>query len=134
MNLTHFSIWCVVLLVCVRVILWAYMNVRARRITSRLGAFRCWSRPDHHSGWTAGIGVYGVEELSWYRLVGLTFTPVYTIPRRGMEVSAPISHTADGAMVEVRLAYGEHRYEVAVERLTYNGLVSWVESGPPRRP
>ena len=28
----------------------------------------------------------------------------------------------------------EHRYEVAVERLTYNGLVSWVESGPPRRP
>ena len=65
MNLTHFSIWCVVLLVCVGVILWAYMNVRARRITSRLGAFRCWSRPDHHSGWTAGIGVYGVEELSW---------------------------------------------------------------------
>ena len=50
MNLTHFSIWCVVLLVCVGVILWAYMNVRARRITSRLGAFRCWSRPDHHSG------------------------------------------------------------------------------------
>lgn len=40
MNLTHFSIWCVVLLVCVGVILWAYMNVRARRITSRLGAFR----------------------------------------------------------------------------------------------
>ena len=51
-----------------------------------------------------------------------------------MEVSAPISRSDDGSMVEVRLAYGEHRYEVAVERLTYNGLVSWVESGPPRRP
>ena len=49
----------------------------------------------------------------------------------GMKLSA---HDADGAMVEVRMAYGEHRYEVAVERLTYNGLVSWVESGPPRRP
>ena len=49
-----------------------------------------------------------------------------------MEVSAPIAHSADGSVVEVRLAYGEHRYEVAVERLTYNGLVSWVESGPPR--
>ena len=77
-------------------------------------------------------GVYGVEELSWYRLVGLTFKPVYSIPRRGMEVSAPIAHSADGSVVEVRLAYGDHRYEVAVERLTYNGLVSWVESGPPR--
>ena len=65
---------------------------------------------------------------------GYVLKPVYSIPRRGMEVSAPISHSDDGAMVEVRLAYGEHRYEVAVERLTYNGLVSWVESGPPRRP
>ena len=121
MSLMTVVIWCAVLLACVGAILWAYMNVRARRIVSRLGAFRCWSRPDVHSGWTAGIGVYGVEELSWYRLVGLTFKPVYSIP-----------HSADGSVVEVRLAYGDHRYEVAVERLTYNGLVSWVESGPPR--
>ena len=127
-------IWVLVLLACVALILWAYMNVRARRIAARLGAFRCWSRPDVQSGWTAGIGVYGVEELSWYRLVGLSFSPVYTIPRSGLEVSAPIAHSADGSVVEVRLAYGEHRYEVAVVRLTYNGLVSWVESGPPRRP
>lgn len=132
MSLMTIVIWCAVLLACAGAILWAYMNVRARRIVSRLGAFRCWSRPDVHSGWTAGIGVYGVEELSWYRLVGFTFKPVYSIPRRGMEVSAPISHSADGSVVEVRLAYGDHRYEVAVERLTYNGLVSWVESGPPR--
>ena len=132
MTLIHGAMWCAVLLACVGVILWAYMNVRARRITSRLGAFRSWSRPDYHAGWTAGIGVYGVEDLSWYRLVGLSFQPVYSIPRRGMEVSAPSAHTADGAMVEGRLAYGEQRYEVAEERLTYNGLVSWVESGPPR--
>ena len=71
MSLMMIVIWCVVLLACVGAILWAYMNVRARRIVSRLGAFRCWSRPDVHAGWTAGIGVYGVEELSWYRLVGL---------------------------------------------------------------
>ena len=87
MSLMMIVIWCVVLLACVGAILWAYMNVRARRIVSRLGAFRCWSRPDVHAGWTAGIGVYGVEELSWYRLVGLGFKPVYSIPRRGMEVS-----------------------------------------------
>ena len=66
MSLMTIVIWCAVLLACVGAILWVYMNVRARRIVSRLGAFRCWSRPDVHSGWTAGIGVYGVEELSWY--------------------------------------------------------------------
>ena len=65
MTLIHGAMWFAVLLACVGVILWAYMNVRARRITSRLGAFRCWSRPDYHAGWTAGIGVYGVDELSW---------------------------------------------------------------------
>ena len=132
MSLMLVAMWCVAVLVCVGAVLWVYMNVRARRIVSRLGAFRCWSRPDVHSGWTAGIGVYGVEDLSWYRLVGFSLQPVYTVPRSGLEVSAPIAHSADGSVVEVRLAYGEHRYEVAVERLTYNGLVSWVESGPPR--
>ena len=132
MSLMLLAMWCVAVLVCVGAVLWVYMNVRACRIASRLGAFRCWSRPDVQSGWTAGIGVYGVDDLSWYRLVGLSLQPVYTVPRSGLEVSAPIAHSADGSVVEVRLAYGEHRYEVAVERLTYNGLVSWVESGPPR--
>ena len=93
MSLIHVLIAVVVLLACAAVILWAYMNVRARRIAARLGAFRCWSRPDHHAGWTAGIGVYGVEELQWYRLVAMSLKPVYSIPRRGMEVSAPISHS-----------------------------------------
>ena len=132
MSLTLVAMWCVAVLVCVGAVLWVYMNVRARRIASRLGALRCWSRPDVQSGWTAGIGVYGVDDLSWYRLVGFSLQPVYTVPRSGLAVSAPIAHSADGSVVEVRLAYGEHRYEVAVERLTYNGLVSWVESGPPR--
>lgn len=72
MSLMLVAMWCVAVLVCVGAVLWVYMNVRARRIASRLGAFRCWSRPDVQSGWTAGIGVYGVDDLSWYRLVGLS--------------------------------------------------------------
>ena len=32
MTLIHGAMWCAVLLACVGVILWAYMNVRARRI------------------------------------------------------------------------------------------------------
>ena len=127
----HVVVWALVVLLLCGACLWAYLNVRARRLSRRVGAFQCWSRPDMHSGWTAGIGVYGVETLSWYRLMGLRPSPVYSLPRRGLEVSAPIARSADGGVVEVRLAHGDHRYEVAVQRETYNGLVSWVESGPP---
>ena len=104
MSLMTIVIWCAVLLACAGAILWAYMNVRARRIVSRLGAFRCWSRPDVHSGWTAGIGVYGVEELAWYPQGGATFKPVYSIPRRGMEGPAPIAHSGGGSVVGARPA------------------------------
>ncbi len=37
MSLMTIVIWCAVLLACAGAILWAYMNVRARRIVSRLG-------------------------------------------------------------------------------------------------
>lgn len=130
--------WLVTLLIVIVVVsaaiaiaLLAYINIRARWLDQRLGSFRCWSRPDSQSGWTSGIGFYGVETLQWYRLVGFGRSPVYTLSRRGLEVSAPIERSTDGSIVEVRLSSGDKRYEVAVAPQTYNALVSWVESGPP---
>ncbi len=77
-------------------------------------------------------GVYGVEEPSWYRLLVDCFKPVYSIPRRG-HGSGSIAHLpADGSVVEVRLACGEHRYEAGVAPSTYNGLVSQSPSSAPR--
>ena len=94
MSLTLVAMWCVAVLVCVGAVLWVYMNVRARRIASRLGAFRCWSRPDVQSGWTAGIGVYGVDDLSWYRLVGFSLRyPLRSPTRRTGRSSRCASHT-----------------------------------------
>ncbi|MDC4232861.1 DUF2550 domain-containing protein [Actinomyces sp. B33] len=124
-------VWALVVLAAVGVLLWAYINIRANRLISHVGSFRAWSRPDTHSGWTSGIGMYGVETLSWYRLVGLTSRAVYTLPRRGLELSAPIDHSPDGLIVEIRLKYADRRYEMAVTQESYNGLVSWIESGPP---
>ncbi len=109
-----------------------YINIRARRLDGKLGAFRCWSRPDTQSGWTSGIGLYGSEELSWYRLVGFSNKPVYTLARRNLELSCPLQHSQDGSMLEIRLRSGEKRYEIAVAAPTYHALVSWIESGPPR--
>lgn len=125
------ALWFLGALVVVALVILAYINVRARRLDGQLGAFRCWSRPDKQSGWTSGIGLFGVETLSWFPLVGLSNRPVYTLARRGLEISSPIDHSLDGSMVQVRLKTGEKRYEMAVTRHTYNALVSWVESGPP---
>ena len=114
--------------------LWIYINLRARSLDRRDGAFRSWVRPDAHGGWTSGIGMYGVDTLSWYRLVGLRTRPLYVLPRYGLEVSAPIQRSTDGSVVEVRLTSGDQHIDIAVEPHTYNGIVSWVESGPPQTP
>ena len=124
-------VWILVALIVVGVVMWGYVNVRANKLTGQVGSFRAWSRPDTASGWTSGIGMYGVETLTWYRLVGFSYRPVYTLPRRGLEISTPIQHSNDGTVVEIRVKYQEHRYELAVAEQTYNGLVSWIESGPP---
>lgn len=129
--LVHVAGWVLGALALAALIVWAYINVRARRLDGRIGAFRSWSRPDTQSGWASGIGLFGREALTWHRLIGFGGRAVYTVPRRGLEVSAPIQHSVDGSMVEVRLKSGEHRYELVVAPQTYNAIVSWVESGPP---
>ena len=125
-------LWVVAVALLVSVSVWLYFNVRARRLDTHLGSFRCWTRPDSQSGWTSGIAHYGVDELSWYRLVGFSNRPVFTLPRRGLEVSAPFTRAVDGSILEVRVGAGDRRWEFAIAPSTYNGLVSWVESGPPR--
>lgn len=125
-------VWVLLVVVVVFVAVWLYFNVRARRLDTHVGSFRCWTRPDPQSGWTSGIAHYGVETLSWYRLVGFSTHPVFTLPRRGLEVSAPFTRAVDGSILEVRVSAGDQRWEFAIAPSTYTGLVSWVESGPPR--
>lgn len=124
-------IWVLAVLVLVCLLVWIYINLRARRLDSHLGSFRCWARPDALSGWASGIAHYGVETLSWYRLVGLSTKPVFTLARRDLEVSTPNRRAVDGSIVEVKVRAGEQRWEFAISPASYNGLVSWTESGPP---
>lgn len=124
-------VWVLVVSVAISVVLWLYINVRARRLGNQVGSFRCWSRPDSQAGWTSGIAHYGVETLSWYRLVAFSRKPVFVLPRRDLDISAPLSRAVDGSIVEVRVKGGGQRWELAIAPATYSGLVSWVESGPP---
>lgn len=125
-------VWLVACVVVIGLLVLLIINVRARHLENKLGAFRSFSRPDQHSGWTAGLGLYDVESLSWYRLVGLTNKPVYSVKRRGLQILAANPHSKDGELVEIRLLSNEKRYEIALSKETYNALVSWVESGLPQ--
>ncbi|QPK80613.1 DUF2550 domain-containing protein [Schaalia sp. ZJ405] len=125
-------LWVFLVLIGVAIIVIVYLNIRARRLSHHIGMFRAWSRQDTHSGWVPGLAQYGVDTLSWYRLVALSNRPVYVLPRGGLTLSGPLEHSIDGQIVEVRIKAGEKRYELAVTREDYNGIVSWIESGPPR--
>nr|WP_051259481.1 DUF2550 family protein [Schaalia suimastitidis] len=123
--------WVLLAILIPALAVWVYLNVRARRLSNEVGAFRCWSRPDTQSGWTSGVGLFGVDTLTWYRLVALSNKPVYTFPRHSLEVHSPQPHSSDGSVVEVRIAAGDERLELLIEPQSYNALVSWIESGPP---
>ena len=126
------ALWLIVILAVIAMLIVGYINVRARRLDTYLGSFRCWARRDSQSGWTAGVAHYGVETLTWYRLVGFSMRPVFSMPRRTLEVSAPDTRSVDGTMIEVHLVSGDDRWQVAMAAPSYTGLVSWAESGPPR--
>ena len=126
-----FVIYAIVLLLLTLFALWGYVNVRARRLDQQVGAFRAWARLDSHSGWMSGIGQYQGDRLCWYRLIALSMKPHVVLPRHGFEVSLPLQRSTDGSMVEVRLTSGDVFLDIAIEPLTYNGLVSWCESEPP---
>lgn len=133
-SLMFMKLVCVILIVLaiVTVATLVYINYRAHRLMNKDGSFRAWMRPDSYSGWTNGVGLYGVETLSWYKLVGFSSRPVVILPRRHLSISGPIDHSPAGDIVVIRLKAQESRYEIAVARQDYNGLVSWVESGPPQ--
>ena len=121
----------IVMLLLALFVVWLLLNLRARHLDQQDGAFRAWARLDSHSGWMSGIGQYQGDRLCWYRLVAPSLKPHVVLPRHGLEVSLPMQRSTDGSMVEVRLTSGDVFLDIAVEPLTYNGLVSWGESEPP---
>ncbi|MDO5048784.1 MAG: DUF2550 family protein [Actinomycetaceae bacterium] len=118
------------LFLAVVIIALLFLVLRVRRIGHIVGTFECWMRPDTSSGWVSGMARFGSRELQWFRLVGFYVGPQFTMLREGMKVSNPISRQE--GVVEVIISSGDSRAHLAMRSEWYNGLVSWVESGPPR--
>lgn len=105
--------------------------VRLRMIGRIVGTFECWVRPDASSGWISGMARFGSEEFQWFRLIAFAYGPQYRFPRGTTALSQPITGT-DGKVVEVTLIAEGQRLYLALSPQWYNGLVSWLESGPPK--
>lgn len=113
------------------VIFLVYINIRAQRLNRTLGSFSSALQIGSAGKWYAGVGQYGSQSLLWYKLVSLSPTPVVALPRYELELSAARPHGTELDMIEVTVSVGDESWDMAMDPLTYNGLVSWVESAAP---
>ncbi|HHT41494.1 MAG TPA: DUF2550 family protein [Actinomyces sp.] len=125
-----FMLVLLLLLLAVGLIAVLFLLFRVRTIGRIVGTFECWTRPDTSSGWVAGMARFGAHELQWFRLVGFYIGPQLRMPREGLKVSTPISRQE--GVVEVVVSSKDFQQYLAMRAEWYNGLVSWVESGPPK--
>jgi hypothetical protein len=108
--------------------------VRVRRLAHRVGSFECAFRPAGRKDWTSGIAVFGVGRVDWYRLVSLSLRPTRSFARESLEVGSRVHRPSNGGgqVMEIRCRLEGEDVELAMKRESLAGLVSWLESAPPR--
>lgn len=108
-----------------------FINLRAQRLNRTVGSFSSALQIGSEGKWYVGVGQYGASSLLWYKLVSLSPAPVLALPRYELELSSARPHGTEADMVEVTIRVKDQSWDMAMDHLTYNGLVSWVESGAP---
>lgn len=123
-----------VVLALVAVLLLILFAVRVRRLAYRIGSFECALRPAGRRDWTSGIAVFGVGRVDWYRLVSLSLRPTRTFVREDLELRERVHRSPGGAdqVTEIRCRLRGEEVDLAMRRESLAGLVSWLESAPPR--
>ncbi|MGY1720848.1 MULTISPECIES: DUF2550 domain-containing protein [unclassified Blastococcus] len=110
--------------------------LRRRFLLSGLGAVTMWLRPEGTPRWSVGVAWYGGDALLWYRALSLSVRPQQRLTRAGFRVLAQrpagredLALPADVHVLSCSTAQG--RRELAMDRSTVTGFLSWVESAPP---
>lgn len=120
------------LVVVVAVAFW----LRRRFLLSGLGAVTMWLRTTETSRWSVGVAWYGGDALLWYRALSLSVRPQHRLARSGFTVDSQrragrddVALPEDVVVLSCSTAQG-HR-DLAMDRSTVTGFLSWVESAPP---
>lgn len=107
---------------------------RVRSLARRVGSFEC--ALQDASGWASGIAHYATDRIRWYRTMSLGARPAHEWLREDLVVtqrtSRPDTPPGAGGVVEVTFAVGHDPVVVAMSRAACAGLISWLESAPPR--
>lgn len=89
------------------------------------------------TGWRMGLVRYGVGQLEWYALGGLTIKPKYRWEQRVLELGSPVTvGLGDGLDVltdpiAVTCRHQGDSFQLAVSEAAYTALRSWLEAAPP---
>lgn len=113
--------------------------VRRSLLLRGVGAMEIWIKLSPRR-WSLGVGWYGGEELSWYRVFSLSPRPARVLARGELRVVEQRQPSERDAIVLPRgtaiLACETPRRieQVAMSAGAVNGLLSWLESQPPGHP
>lgn len=126
-----------VALVALLVLVGVAFQLRRRFLLSGLGAVTMWVRRPGMLRWSVGVAWYGSDVLLWYRGLSFAVRPHERLSRDAMRITAQrVAERDDLALpvdlVVVECATSDGPRELAMDRSTVTGLLSWLESAPPR--
>ena len=110
--------------------------LRRRFLLSGLGAVEMWLRPAGATRWSPGVAWYSGNTLLWYRGLSLSVRPnqrlcrsEFRVDARRRSTRADVSLPDDTVVLTCRTGAGPQ--ELAMDRSTETGFLSWIESAPP---
>ena len=126
-----------VLLGLLVVVLAVAFLLRRRFLLSGLGAVTMWLRTPSSSRWSVGVAWYGGDALLWYRALSLSVRPQHRLCRSTFAVESQRRAGRDDLalpddVVVLSCSTAEGHRDLAMDRSTVTGFLSWVESAPPR--
>ena len=119
-----------------------FLYARRRWLTGLGGVFDCaWRIRDGvpGSGWVLGFARYRGEQLEWFRAMSMSPAPSMRIQRGvtafvNQRVATGLDAVAlfdDSRIVSVKDRVAGTTMELAIDRDSTTGLISWLESAPP---
>ena len=127
----------VVALIALIVVVGVAFQLRRRFLLFGLGAVTMWVRRPGMQRWSLGVAWYGSDVLLWYRGLSFAVRPHERLNRAVLQITGQrgarredLGLPADLVVVECATSDGPR--ELAMDRSTVTGLLSWLESAPPR--
>jgi hypothetical protein len=127
----------VVALIALLVVVGVAFQLRRRFLLFGLGAVTMWVRRPGTQRWSLGVAWYGSDVLLWYRGLSFAVRPHERLSRAVMEITGQRSARRDDLalpadLIVVQCTTSDGPRELAMDRSTVTGLLSWLESAPPR--